>query len=92
MHETVYLLRGLRIQMIVECVVTHISSFSLSRKRHENPTRPTFDELEKLKDDKTGCTSNASGPQIQFGDEAYHIQLGAAKPGYGMPCRLSLRV
>jgi hypothetical protein len=64
--------------MMVECVVTHIF---VNKTARESDFRPTFDELEKLKDDKTGCTSNASGPQIQFGDEAYQIQLGAAKPG-----------
>ncbi|KAM0544365.1 hypothetical protein ACHAPJ_011824 [Fusarium lateritium] len=53
--------------------------------------KAAFDELDKLKDDGTGYPSDTSGPQTQFGDEAYQIQLGAAKPREGMPCRLSLR-
>ncbi|KAM0470470.1 hypothetical protein ACHAP7_009534 [Fusarium lateritium] len=53
--------------------------------------KPAFDELLKLKDDGTGYPSDTDGPQTQFGDEAYQIQLGAAKPREGMPCRMSLR-
>ncbi|KAK3112559.1 hypothetical protein LTR53_011052 [Teratosphaeriaceae sp. CCFEE 6253] len=50
-----------------------------------------FDELDKLKGDKSGYPSDSTGIQEQFGDEAYQIQLGTAKPREGMPCRVSLR-
>ncbi|KAK5155969.1 hypothetical protein LTS14_005535 [Recurvomyces mirabilis] len=50
-----------------------------------------FDELDKLKDDGSGYPSDSQGIQEQFGDEAYQIQLGTAKPREGMPCRVSLR-
>jgi len=52
---------------------------------------PAFDELEKLRGDGSGYPSDTSGVQEQFGDEAYQIQLGAAKPREGMPCRIRLR-
>ena len=53
--------------------------------------RPAFDELEKLKGDGSGYPSDSSGVQKQYGEEAYQIQLGAAKPREGMPCRIRLR-
>ncbi|KAK6003930.1 hypothetical protein QM012_008780 [Aureobasidium pullulans] len=49
-----------------------------------------FSEVEKLKDDGSGYPSDLSGVQEQFGEKAYQIQLGTAKPREGMPCRLSL--
>ena len=49
-----------------------------------------FAEVEKLKNDGSGYPSDLSGVQEQFGDKAYQIQLGTAKPREGMPCRLSL--
>ncbi|KAI7129987.1 hypothetical protein KC352_g31387, partial [Hortaea werneckii] len=52
---------------------------------------PAFDELDKLKGDKSGYPSDTSGVQEQFGDAAYQIQLGTAKPREGMPCRIKLR-
>ena len=51
-----------------------------------------YDELDKLKGDGTGYPSDTTGIQTQFGDRAYQIQLGTAKPAEGMPCRLSQRV
>ena len=52
---------------------------------------PAFHELDKLKGDGSGYPSDTSGVQEQFGDEAYQVQLGTAKPREGMPCRLRLR-
>ena len=50
-----------------------------------------YGELEKLKNDGSGYPSDVHGVQKQFGEEAYQIQLGTAKPREGMPCRLRLR-
>ena len=50
-----------------------------------------YDELESLKGDGSGYPSDTSGIQTQFGEEAYQIQLGSAKPREGLPCRVSLR-
>ena len=52
---------------------------------------PAYHELEKLKSDGSGYPSDTKGIQEQYGDEAYQIQLGTAKPREGMPCRLDLR-
>lgn len=49
-----------------------------------------FAEVQKLKNDGSGYPSSLSGVQKQFGEQAYQIQLGTAKPREGMPCRLSL--
>ncbi|TIA28751.1 cytochrome P450 [Aureobasidium pullulans] len=49
-----------------------------------------FDEVEKLREDGSGYPSDLSGVQEQFGEKAYQIQLGTAKPREGMPCRFSL--
>ncbi|KAF2772021.1 cytochrome P450 [Teratosphaeria nubilosa] len=38
-----------------------------------------------------GYPSYTEGVQEQFGEEAYQIQLGTAKPREGMPCRIRLR-
>lgn len=53
--------------------------------------RAAFHELDVLRDDRSGYPSDMSGIQEQFGDEAYQIQLGTAKPREGMPCRVSIR-
>ncbi|KAF2723236.1 cytochrome P450 [Polychaeton citri CBS 116435] len=50
-----------------------------------------FSEVAKLRGDGTGYPCDVKGKQEQFGDEAYQIQLGTAKPREGMPCRLKLR-
>jgi hypothetical protein len=52
--------------------------------------REAFAEVEKLKNDGSSYPSDLSGVQEQFGQKAYQIQLGTAKPREGMPCRLSL--
>jgi cytochrome P450 len=52
--------------------------------------KEAFSEVEKLKNDGSGYPSDLSGVQEQFGEKAYQIQLGTAKPREGMPCRLSL--
>ncbi|GIZ43622.1 hypothetical protein CKM354_000683900 [Cercospora kikuchii] len=49
-----------------------------------------YDEVGKLKGDRSGYPSSTSGVQTQFGERAYQIQLGTAKPAEGMPCRLTL--
>ncbi|KAK6428265.1 hypothetical protein LTR95_015592 [Oleoguttula sp. CCFEE 5521] len=45
----------------------------------------------ELKGDGSGYPSDTSGVQEMWGDEAYQIQLGTAKPREGMPCRLRRR-
>lgn len=50
-----------------------------------------YDELEKLKGDGSGYPNATEGIQTQFGERAYQVQLGTAKPCEGMPCRLKLR-
>jgi cytochrome P450 len=52
--------------------------------------KEAFAEVKKLKNDGSGYPSDLSGVQEQFGDKAYQIQLGSAKPREGMPCRLRL--
>lgn len=49
-----------------------------------------YNELDKLKGDKSGYPSDTTGIQEQFGDEAYQIQLGTAKPREGLPVRVTL--
>lgn len=49
------------------------------------------EDLEGLRNDGSGYPSDSQGIQEQFGDEAYQIQLGTAKPREGMPCRVRLR-
>nr|POE49476.1 putative sterigmatocystin biosynthesis p450 monooxygenase [Quercus suber] len=51
---------------------------------------PAFGELDSLKGDGTGYPSDSQGLQTQFGEEAYQIQLGTAKPREGMPMRVAL--
>lgn len=50
-----------------------------------------YAELGLLRGDGSGYPSDEVGVQRQFGEEAYQIQLGTAKPREGMPCRLRLR-
>ncbi|CAD0112633.1 unnamed protein product [Aureobasidium uvarum] len=52
--------------------------------------KEAFAEVEKLRNDGSGYPSSLSGVQEQFGEKAYQIQLGTAKPREGMPCRLRL--
>jgi hypothetical protein len=49
-----------------------------------------FHELDLLKGDGSGYPSDSSGIQEQFGEEAYQIQLGSAKPREGLPCRVKV--
>jgi cytochrome P450 len=51
-----------------------------------------YDELEKLEGDGYG-RKEAKGEKVmrQFGDEAWQVQKGTAKPRGGMPCRLRVR-
>lgn len=49
-----------------------------------------YDELDKLRGDGTGYPNATTGIQSQFGERAYQVQLGTAKPAEGMPCRLKL--
>ena len=48
-----------------------------------------YDELAKLKNDGSGYLDDTHGEV--FGDTAYQVQLGTAKPREGMPCRIKLR-
>jgi cytochrome P450 len=50
-----------------------------------------YGEVEKLKGDGSGYPSETDGIQEQFGEIAYQVQLGTAKPREGMPCRIRLR-
>ncbi|WPH01576.1 cytochrome P450 [Acrodontium crateriforme] len=50
-----------------------------------------YADLALLKGDGSGYPSDVDGVQLLFGEEAYQIQLGTAKPREGMPCRLALR-
>ncbi|KAK4629585.1 Cytochrome P450 monooxygenase [Fulvia fulva] len=50
-----------------------------------------YDEVGKLKGDGSAYPSRTDGILEQFGERAYQIQLGTAKPNEGMPCRLRLR-
>lgn len=49
---------------------------------------PAYDELNKLKDDGAGYPNLTTGVLEQFGERAYQVQLGTAKPSEGLPCRL----
>ena len=53
---------------------------------------PAYGEIAKLNGDGYGRAEGASeAGKEQFGDEAWQVQKGTAKPRGGMPCRLSLR-
>lgn len=52
---------------------------------------PAYDELEKLKDDGAGYPNLTTGVLEQFGERAYQVQMGTAKPAEGLPCRLRPR-
>lgn len=43
-----------------------------------------------LKDDGSYWPNDESGIQEVYGDEAYQVMLGSAKPREGMPARVSL--
>lgn len=49
---------------------------------------PAYDELDKLKDDGAGYPNITTGVLEQFGERAYQVQMGTAKPSEGLPCRL----
>lgn len=51
---------------------------------------PAFHELDLLKGDGSGYPSDSSGIQELFGEQAYQIQLGSAKPREGLPCRVKV--
>ncbi|OQN97694.1 hypothetical protein B0A48_16014 [Cryoendolithus antarcticus] len=46
---------------------------------------------QELRGDGSGYPGDVEGVQEMWGDEAYQIQLGTAKPREGMPCRLRRR-
>ena len=50
-----------------------------------------YEEVGKLKGDGSGYPSLTDGILEQFGERAYQIQLGTAKPNEGMPCRVRSR-
>ncbi|EME79459.1 uncharacterized protein MYCFIDRAFT_167334 [Pseudocercospora fijiensis CIRAD86] len=49
-----------------------------------------YNELEKLVGDGSSYPNYLSGVREQFGERAYQVQLGTAKPAEGMPCRMKL--
>lgn len=50
-----------------------------------------YDEVSKLKGDGSGYRSETNGVQEMFGEEAYQVQVGGAKPREGLPVRVSMR-
>lgn len=52
--------------------------------------RAAFEDLHMLKDDGSYWPNDESGIQEVYGDEAYQVMLGSAKPREGMPARVSL--
>ena len=52
---------------------------------------PAYNEVAQLKGDGSGYPNLTTGVLEQFGERAYQVQLGTAKPAEGMPCRLRLR-
>ncbi|EME43868.1 hypothetical protein DOTSEDRAFT_171756 [Dothistroma septosporum NZE10] len=51
-----------------------------------------YNEVYKLRNDGSGYPSLTDGILEQFGERAYQIQRGTAKPSEGMPCRIKRRV
>jgi hypothetical protein len=53
---------------------------------------PAYDEIMALNGDGYGRSESvAEGGMEQFGDQAWQVQKGTAKPRGGMPCRLRVR-
>jgi len=50
-----------------------------------------YDELDQLKNDGSGYPSSNKGIQECFGEQAYQIARGTAKPREGMPVRVTRR-
>ncbi|GAB7343421.1 hypothetical protein MBLNU457_1451t2 [Dothideomycetes sp. NU457] len=50
-----------------------------------------YDELQELKNDGSGYPSLTTGMQEIFGEEAYQIARGTAKPREGLPVRVTRR-
>ena len=53
--------------------------------------RAAFEDLKLLRGDGSHWPNDDSGIQEVYGDEAYQVMLGSAKPREGMPARVSLR-
>jgi hypothetical protein len=53
--------------------------------------RAAFEDLHMLKSDGTYWENDDSGIQSVYGDEAYQVMMGSAKPREGMPARVALR-
>ena len=53
--------------------------------------RAAFEDLKLLRGDGSYWPNDDSGIQEVYGDEAYQVMLGSAKPREGMPARVSLR-
>jgi len=53
--------------------------------------RAAYDELDKLSSDGSGWPVPQSGEQQLFGEEAFQILRGTAKPRQGMPARVTWR-
>lgn len=53
---------------------------------------PAYDEIMTLNGDGYGRSESAAEAEMkQFGDQAWQVQKGTAKPRGGMPCRLRVR-
>lgn len=50
-----------------------------------------YDKLQELKNDGSGYPSSTTGMQEIFGEEAYQIARGTAKPREGLPVRVTRR-
>lgn len=74
-------------QSLAEMEVKIILAMTLRQFHIES----AYAEVENLKGDASGYPSDNSGIQTIFGDEAYQVQVGSAKPREGMPVRVSLR-
>ncbi|KAL2807725.1 cytochrome P450 [Aspergillus granulosus] len=53
--------------------------------------RAAFEDLHLLKGDGAVWESDSSGIQSVYGDEAYQVMMGSAKPREGMPARVTIR-
>ena len=53
--------------------------------------RAAYEDLKLLEGDGSYYSNDVSGIQEVYGDEAYQVTLGSAKPREGMPARVTLR-
>ena len=53
--------------------------------------KAAYEDLALLKEDGSGWPNDDSGIQTVWGDEAYQVMVGSAKPREGMPARVRTR-